>query len=504
MEHEQTSSFETNTQINSASQNNEATEQNEMIIEDPALANFSQKEIEAAIKAAHALATKTSFEEALTTLEDARKLAVRKFGEESFETARLHFELGSTLLQKVENSRDVFGDVIKVNEKEGEGEVEGETDKPETQNGQEKENQQGEISQLESSEIVDKKDLVEIVEEPNEDSNAIVQEKPSQQETKQEEDVDDLQIVWEQLEVSRVILEKLLNGIDTSSLDQNEDKREIHTKISKMLAQVVLRLGDANCYSDNFDAALQEYFKAIQIRKNIDDVFMSRDLAELYYLVGNAHLYKNLEESDDSALLNLNKARIILENLLYKYMNSVSVKDPEDVSAHQIFLSREFLKVNIFETEKTKEIKEILTELYNKIEDTKEQKKERAKVAQELQKAKHMSDQADKLESNFSKPLLINQNPNDSNAENKPPKVVHLGTLGNAKKRNRENFENAKAPAPVVTNQQDNPNINNLNIHEKSFHMIVETEKATNLSNVSGHVTKMNEAGHVEKKSKVE
>jgi len=46
-----------------------------MIIEDPALANFSQKEIEAAIKAAHALATKTSFEEALTTLEDARKLA---------------------------------------------------------------------------------------------------------------------------------------------------------------------------------------------------------------------------------------------------------------------------------------------------------------------------------------------------------------------------------------------------------------------------------------------
>jgi len=88
----------------------------------------------------------------------------------------------------------VFGDVIKVNEKEGEGEVEGETDKPETQNGQEKENQQGEISQLESSEIVDKKDLVEIVEEPNEDSNAIVQEKPSQQETKQEEDVDDLQV----------------------------------------------------------------------------------------------------------------------------------------------------------------------------------------------------------------------------------------------------------------------------------------------------------------------
>ena len=62
-------------------------------------------------------------------------------------------------------------------------------------------------------------------------------------------------------------------------------------------------------------------------------------------------------------------------------MNSVSVKvkvrervilkflkDPEDVSTHQVFLSREFLKQNIFETEKTKEIKGILADLYDKVQ----------------------------------------------------------------------------------------------------------------------------------------
>ena len=86
-----------------------------MLIEDSAVANFSQKDIETAIKTAEALASKNSYEEALSTLENTRKLAyvssnfmfnvirAKKFGEESFEAARLHFQLGSILLQKVKS-----------------------------------------------------------------------------------------------------------------------------------------------------------------------------------------------------------------------------------------------------------------------------------------------------------------------------------------------------------------------------------------------------------------
>jgi len=77
------------------------------------------------------------------------------------------------------------------------------------------------------------------------------------------------------------MIEKLLKTYDVSTLDQDESKRESYTKISQFLALVHLRLGDANCYWDNFDEALQEYFKALEIRKKTDDLFMSRDVAEL-------------------------------------------------------------------------------------------------------------------------------------------------------------------------------------------------------------------------------
>jgi len=48
-------------------------------------------------------------------------------------------------------------------------------------------------------------------------------------------------------------------------------------------------------------------------------------------------------------------------------MDSSSVKDPEDVFNHSTFMSREYFKSSPFETEKAKEIKEILKELYDKV-----------------------------------------------------------------------------------------------------------------------------------------
>ena len=84
-------------------------------------------------------------------------------------------------------------------------------------------------------------------------------------------------------------------------------------------------------------------------------------------MTGTAHLYQNSENCDDLALNHYNKARLILENLLHKYMDSSSVKDPEDVFNHSTFMSREYFKSSPFETEKAKEIKEILKELYDKV-----------------------------------------------------------------------------------------------------------------------------------------
>ena len=47
------------------------------------------------------------------------------------------------------------------------------------------------------------------------------------------------------------------------------------------LADIMLRLGDANCYKDNYIPAIEDYEKALQLRKFIDDQLFSRELSEV-------------------------------------------------------------------------------------------------------------------------------------------------------------------------------------------------------------------------------
>jgi len=100
-----------------------------------------------------------------------------------------------------------------------------------------------------------------------------------------EEDVDDLQVAWEHLEVARIAYEKKLEGFDPTKGGMDEEKLMEHNKHLKMLSHIMLRLGDANCYRDNFDAALQDYGKSESLRKFTDDGYFSRDLAEMYFFL---------------------------------------------------------------------------------------------------------------------------------------------------------------------------------------------------------------------------
>ena len=45
-----------------------------------------------------------------------------------------------------------------------------------------------------------------------------------------------------------------------------------------------------------------------------------------YYLIGQAHLYINTKEADDTAIMHFHKARIVLENILSKGLNLPSQK----------------------------------------------------------------------------------------------------------------------------------------------------------------------------------
>lgn len=431
---------------------------NAAVFENLDIDTCTEKDLDERVKKAVKMVNTNQVEEAIVILEETLQIAENKFKSNTFLIANYHFELGNALLTKIENSRDVFGDAIKISEQETQAQAEAEkkgNDKPAPE---EATNQTGEGTTATS------KDLVTIADETNgprdsdeepEEADQPEPEKPEEHkevegtqeittnkenpDEKEEADVDDLQVGWEHLEVARLELEKLMTSTDPFDPNLTLKQIEENTKIIRKLSDVMIRLGDANCSSDKFDEALQDYEKCLKLRNFTEDKFTSRDLAEIYYLMGNAKSYKNSLQFDEEALVEYNKARLILENLLFKMMGNTTFKDPEDPKNFEIVMSSEFLKPNMFENTKQKEVKEILIDLYNKIEDTKSQISERAKVDQEFQKAKKAAEDA-AAENTFAKPVLsATTNPNEK------PKIVHLGTLGNAKKRTRDQMENQGA-----------------------------------------------------------
>ncbi len=112
----------------------------------------------------------------------------------------------------------------------------------------------------------------------------------------------------------------------------------------------------------------------------------------------------------------------------------------------------------------------------------------------ELEKAKQQSESADKLESTFSKSVLGAQNA--ANPNNPPPKVLHLGTLGNAKKRNRDAMES-------FSNNQAAQEVKTLNDKTNIGEMIPEDKSLQNPHLAEGKSTKANESGHIEKMAKL-
>ena len=86
------------------------------------------------------------------------------------------------------------------------------------------------------------------------------------------------------MEVARVFLEKLVQAHDPANPELDEAKINRHIKVMRTLGHVMLRLGDANSFRENFDSSLQDYEKCLDLRKFTEDSFFSRDLSEMYTL----------------------------------------------------------------------------------------------------------------------------------------------------------------------------------------------------------------------------
>lgn len=105
------------------------------------------------------------------------------------------------------------------------------------------------------------------------------EEDPEAEEDIEEEDVDDLQIAWENLELSRVLLERYQSDIE-------------------FLYKTYMRLGDLQSWKENFGEALEEYSKAINTAYQFEGDAPTRRKAEVFFLLGNTCLLQAGKEKE--------------------------------------------------------------------------------------------------------------------------------------------------------------------------------------------------------------
>jgi tetratricopeptide (TPR) repeat protein len=98
--------------------------------------------------------------------------------------------------------------------------------------------------------------------------------------------------------------------------------------ILKKIAFCHLRIGDCECWQDKFTEALNEYYQSLELRKEFDDIEYSRDLAEIYFLIGNTIIYENKDGCHMDAVKNYKLSIDILERNLERHFTGKGLKLP--------------------------------------------------------------------------------------------------------------------------------------------------------------------------------
>ena len=81
--------------------------------------------------------------------------------------------------------------------------------------------------------------------------------------------------------MARVITEKRYKEILT---EEHCNKEEVE-KLLRQHAKIHLRLGDLECWKENFQDGLNEYKNALEIREKFENPMLSRDISELYTFI---------------------------------------------------------------------------------------------------------------------------------------------------------------------------------------------------------------------------
>ncbi|XP_026487161.2 protein HGV2 [Vanessa tameamea] len=170
-----------------------------------------------------------------------------------------------------------------------------------------------------------------------------------------DEDVDNLQLAWEMLELSRSILQKR----GSASRAQ--------------LADAHLALGEVALESETYDKAVLDMVSCLEIQKELyrsDD----RRIAETHYQIGLAN---SLASNFEDAITHFKNAANILESRIKTLENPSAVA--EDATVKKYSIADPFYSVE----EELKELKGLLPEIQEKIQDMMDYKAEMIKRVRE-------------------------------------------------------------------------------------------------------------------------
>ncbi|VTJ75097.1 nuclear autoantigenic sperm protein isoform X1 [Marmota monax] len=257
---------------------------------------------------------------AVNAFQEAASLLGKKYGETANECGEAFFFYGKSLLELARMENGVLGNAL-----EG---VHVEEEEEKTEDESLVENNDN-IDETEGSEEEDKEN-----DKAEETPNESILENKSVQEN-EEEEIGNLELAWDMLDLAKIIF-----------------KRQETKEAQLYAAQAHLKLGEVSVESENYIQAVEEFQACLNLQEHYLEAH-DRLLAETHYQLGLAYGYNS---QYDEAVAQFNKSIEVIEKRM-AVLNE-QMKEAEGSSTE-------------YEKE-IEELKELLPEIREKIEDAKE------------------------------------------------------------------------------------------------------------------------------------
>uniref|UniRef100_A0A674I0Y4 Nuclear autoantigenic sperm protein n=1 Tax=Terrapene triunguis TaxID=2587831 RepID=A0A674I0Y4_9SAUR len=273
---------------------------------------------------------------AVNAFQEAASILGKKYGETADQCAEAFFYYGKSLLELARMENGVLGNAlegVQVEEEEGE--------KAEDDSMVEN------ADNIDETEGSDEEDKENDKTEDDKENDSTIENKSFQE--SEEDEVGNLELAWDMLELAKVIYKR-----------QETKEAQLHA------AQAHLKLGEVSVESENYAQAIEEFQACLALQQKYLEAH-DRLLAESHYQLALAYHYNS---QFDEAILQFSK--------------SVEVIDKR-----MVMLTERIKKAEGGSTEDEKEIEELkglLPEIKEKIEDSKESQKS-ARVAELALKA---------------------------------------------------------------------------------------------------------------------